>query len=115
MSDEQLLQALEAGPCQRFSDWPNQSVPKDAAGVYTVWEDGRLIYVGMSGRALTSDDIDAPDEPTKPKGSTDAAVRLRRSCCNPSRTLTNLKVSGVPLVRSDRGAGSLRPVERAGE
>ena len=36
MSDEQLLQALEPGPCQRFSDWPNQSVPKVAAGVYTV-------------------------------------------------------------------------------
>jgi hypothetical protein len=43
-------------------------VPKVAAGVYTVWEDDRLIYVGMSGRALTSEDIDAPDEPTKAKG-----------------------------------------------
>lgn len=95
MSDER---ALEAGPCQRFSDWPNQSVPKVAAGVYTVWEDGRLIYVGMSGRALTSEDIDAPDEPTKPKGSMGAAVRLRRSCCNPSRTLTTLTVHSCAAI-----------------
>ena len=65
---QEQLRALEAGPSHRFSDWPNPSVPKVAAGVYTVWEHGRLIYVGMSGRALTAEDIDAPDEPTKAKG-----------------------------------------------
>ena len=65
---EDDLDRLENGAPYRFSDWPNPSVPKVAAGVYTVWEHGRLIYVGMSGRALTAEDIDAPDEPTKAKG-----------------------------------------------
>jgi hypothetical protein len=38
----ELLIALETGPSHRFSDWPNPSVPKVAAGVYSVWEQGRL-------------------------------------------------------------------------
>jgi len=65
---QELLHALETGPCHRFSEWPNPSVPKVAAGVYTVWEHGRLVYVGMSGRGLAAEDIDAPDEPAKAKG-----------------------------------------------
>lgn len=65
---QELQRALETGPCHRFSDWPDQSVPKVAAGVYTVWEHGRFIYVGMAGRGLAPEDIDAPDEPTKTKG-----------------------------------------------
>jgi hypothetical protein len=68
MSDQELLQALETGPCQRFSDWPNSQVPKVAAGVYTIWERSRFIYVGMSGRTMTSESVDAPDEPAKAKG-----------------------------------------------
>jgi hypothetical protein len=65
---QELLDALETGASHRFADWPNQSVPKVAAGVYSVWENGHLIYVGMSGRGLTAEDIDAPDEPVKAKG-----------------------------------------------
>jgi hypothetical protein len=68
MGDHKLLNELESGPRYRFEDWPNPSVPKVAAGVYTVWDQGRLVYVGMSGRALTLDGIDAPDEPAKAKG-----------------------------------------------
>ena len=34
----------------RFADWPVSAVPAVAAGVYTIWEGGLLIYVGMSGR-----------------------------------------------------------------
>lgn len=50
------LQALEAGPLIRFADWPNPSVPRVTAGVYTVWlSDGRLLYAGMSGRGLRLD------------------------------------------------------------
>jgi hypothetical protein len=41
---------------------------EDRRRVYTIWEDGRFIYVGMSGRALTREQIDAPDEPKKAKG-----------------------------------------------
>jgi hypothetical protein len=65
---QEQLHTLEAAQPHRFSDWPNPSVPKIAAGVYTIWDSGRFIYVGMSGRALTAEDIDAPDEPTKAKG-----------------------------------------------
>jgi hypothetical protein len=68
VDQQELLRALDAGPSHRFADWPNPAVPKVAAGVYTVWESGRLIYAGMSRRALTPEGIDAPDEPTKAKG-----------------------------------------------
>ena len=44
------------GPLYRFADWPNASVPVFGAGVYTIWHsDGRFIYVGMSGRGMTTD------------------------------------------------------------
>jgi hypothetical protein len=38
--------------------WPNEAVPTFGAGVYTVWHnDGRFIYVGMSGRGMTTDTV----------------------------------------------------------
>jgi len=52
------VQELEAGPLHRFHDWPNDQVPKRAAGVYTVWDGDRLLYVGMSGRAMTAEDFE---------------------------------------------------------
>ena len=61
------LGLLETGHSYRFSDWPNESVPKIAAGVYTIWDSRRLIYVGMAGRGLAAEDLDAPDEPAKAK------------------------------------------------
>jgi hypothetical protein len=37
-----------------LASWPNPSVPTFGAGVYTIWHnDGRFIYVGMSGRGMT--------------------------------------------------------------
>ena len=53
-----LLPSLESGPTYRFADWPNQSVPKVSAGVYTIWEcwrtrrrwDGRQEYAGRGHR-----------------------------------------------------------------
>jgi hypothetical protein len=51
------VRELEAGPLHRFQDWPNGQVPKRAAGVYTVWDGDRLLYVGMSGRAMTAEDL----------------------------------------------------------
>jgi hypothetical protein len=47
-----------AGPLHQFRDWPNDQVPKRAAGVYTVWDGDRLVYVGMSGRAMTADHLE---------------------------------------------------------
>jgi hypothetical protein len=52
------VQELEAGPVHRFQDWPNDQVPKRAAGVYSVWDGDRLLYVGMSGRAMTAEDLE---------------------------------------------------------
>jgi hypothetical protein len=52
------VQELEAGPLHRFQDWPNDQVPRRAAGVYTVWDGERLLYVGMSGRAMTAADLE---------------------------------------------------------
>lgn len=52
--DEPLLEVLLAGPLYRFRDWPPMDVPRYGAGVYTVWQEDRLVYVGMSGRSITA-------------------------------------------------------------
>ena len=49
-SDRELLSTLINGPSFRFSDWPVERVPVIAAGVYSIWEQGTLLYVGMSGK-----------------------------------------------------------------
>src|SRR6476660_6957820 len=47
---------LSRGEVYSFSSWPNPSVPAFAAGVYTIWHnDGRFIYVGMSGRGIPAE------------------------------------------------------------
>ena len=49
---------LSRGEAYSFSSWPNPSVPTFGAGVYTIWHnDGRFIYVGMSGRGMTTETI----------------------------------------------------------
>ena len=68
MSDD-LLAALETGTRRGFAEWPDPSVPKIAAGVYTIWDEDQLIYVGMAGRAITAERTS-----TKPTGLWD---RLR--------------------------------------
>lgn len=56
-SAEDLLQTLSEGALHRFSDWPPASLPNAAAGVYSIWDDRRLVYVGMSGRGATAEQI----------------------------------------------------------
>jgi hypothetical protein len=54
----QLAADLAHGPTYSFRDWPNSAVPTFSAGVYTIWRhDGRFIYVGMSGRGITSETL----------------------------------------------------------
>jgi hypothetical protein len=54
----QVVTTLTKGEAYLFSDWPNTTVPTFGAGVYTIWHnDGRLIYVGMSGRGITADTV----------------------------------------------------------
>ena len=55
-----LLDQLEHGPARTFAEWPQTDVPTDAAGVYTVWRADEFIYVGMSGRGLTVEDLKIP-------------------------------------------------------
>jgi len=51
----QLVNDLSSGPVCLFADWPNNAVSTFGAGVYTIWhKDGRFIYVGMSGRGITT-------------------------------------------------------------
>jgi hypothetical protein len=52
------VQELETGPLHRFQDWPDEQVPKRAAGVYTVWDGDQLLDVGMSGRAMVAEDLE---------------------------------------------------------
>lgn len=65
---ESQLRELTAGPAYEFARWPNTHVPTVAAGVYTIWQGSRFIYVGMSGRGMKPSDTEAPDEPKKAKG-----------------------------------------------
>ena len=54
----QLANNLSSGPAHLFADWPNIAVSTFGAGVYTIWHrDGRFIYVGMSGRGMTTETI----------------------------------------------------------
>jgi hypothetical protein len=51
------LGGLQHGPAFRFADWPNDQVPRRAAGVYTIWRADQLLYVGMSGRGAQAEDL----------------------------------------------------------
>ena len=53
-----LVRALTQGPAHAFSDWPVDAVPDVAAGVYTIWDQDRLVYVGMSGRGKSKEELD---------------------------------------------------------
>ena len=55
LSDQHVTE-LSRGAAYSFANWPNPSVPAFGAGVYTIWHnDGRFIYVGMSGRGITAE------------------------------------------------------------
>ena len=57
LSDQHVTE-LGRGVACSFASWPNPSVPAFGAGVYTIWHnDGRFIYVGMSGRGITAETI----------------------------------------------------------
>jgi hypothetical protein len=54
----EIIAELSCGDARPFANWPDPAVPTFGAGVYTVWhKDGRLIYVGMSGRGITAGTI----------------------------------------------------------
>jgi hypothetical protein len=52
----QHINELSRGTAYLFADWPNPAISTFGAGAYTIWhEDGRFIYVGMSGRSITAE------------------------------------------------------------
>ena len=53
-----LVRVLAQGPAHAFSDWPVDAVPDVAAGVYAIWDQDRLVYVGMSGRGRSKEELD---------------------------------------------------------
>jgi hypothetical protein len=60
-----MHEQLQDGPLYGFADWPNEQVPRRAAGVYTIWRESQLVYVGMSGRGAQREDFVAvPGETT---------------------------------------------------
>jgi hypothetical protein len=79
MQDEPWRYELESGELHPFKvkAWNESPVPS-TAGVYTIFERERFIYVGMAGKKIkktpeTTDldaptDVAAPDEPRKPNG-----------------------------------------------
>jgi hypothetical protein len=48
---------LQNAAALKFADWPDPRVPRRAAGVYTIWRQGKLLYAGMSGRGAQAEDF----------------------------------------------------------
>jgi hypothetical protein len=58
------VERLLSGPDLQFSAWPCADVPLVAAGVYTIWDTRRFVYVGMAGRGLSSSDLKSRQKST---------------------------------------------------
>ena len=70
MDNVRPTNTLVTGPVFRFADWPNDQVPRRAAGVYTIWRQEEFIYAGMSGRGAKAQNSSlARAKKTKLKGS----------------------------------------------
>lgn len=64
-----LVQKLSESPLYHFIDWPNENLPKIAAGVYTVYDaKGKFLYVGMAGAELTETKIQTKQHSGKRSG-----------------------------------------------
>ena len=61
VSEADQITALTAGAVYRSADWPNPEVPNWRAGVYTIWDEARFLYVGMGGRGLADDAHPSPE------------------------------------------------------
>jgi len=57
MANVKPMDGLVNGPDFRFASWPNDRVPRRAAGVYTIWREQEFLYVGMSGRGAKAEDF----------------------------------------------------------
>ena len=52
------INELKSGTIYPFSGWPHVAVPMSSAGVYSIWNnEGTHIYVGMSGRGMSNEQL----------------------------------------------------------
>jgi hypothetical protein len=79
----EVVAPLHIGPAHFFDDWPNWSIEPAPAGVYTIWEDDRFIYVGRAGRIMGVD-------PENPPGRDGSVIAPK----NPLRSRLNAHASG---------------------
>ncbi len=70
MDTHAALVTVEEGQLYPFKIWPNAELRKVCAGIYTIWQDDTLLYVGMAGRALTEAQVAAERQAhsKRPKG-----------------------------------------------
>ena len=47
-----------SGPQYPFSGWPVAAVPEVAAGLYSIWKGDQFVYIGMSGRSASSEELE---------------------------------------------------------
>jgi len=60
------LNVLYDGPLYAFRDFRAISIPQNIAGVYTVWEKERFVYVGIGGTKVRYREPSDESEPSKP-------------------------------------------------
>ena len=52
------IKHLTSGPRHLFFDWPVAEVPEVAAGLYSIWKGDQFVYIGMSGRSATPEELE---------------------------------------------------------
>ena len=57
-SHDENIKYLASGPRHLFSDWPVTEVPEVAAGLYSIWDENQFVYIGMSGRSATPEELE---------------------------------------------------------
>jgi hypothetical protein len=76
MDTHSAFVAVAEGPLYPFKSWPHAGLRDVWAGIYTIWHDDKLLYVGMAGRALTEEQI-ALERQANPKRLKGLFSRLR--------------------------------------
>ena len=63
------LDELKSGALYPFSGWPHSAVPMSSAGVYSIWNsEGTLVYVGMSGRGMSNEQLGKSESEGRKRG-----------------------------------------------
>ena len=57
---------LETGQLHTFANFAAAAIPKNIAGVYTIWEGDRFVYVGIGGTRIRYTEPNDEAQPSKP-------------------------------------------------